>query len=132
MLTFTDKAVGTIQIPLKVTEEDIENIIVTSFEGGSDYWMGLDNSTPEWKDKPEDEPNSTWATKILLEGGTVIVYDIEDGTDTEVWSLTLVKLLNGISLNYLLRPHDPSMAYGDAITADCIVQYALFKEVVYG
>jgi hypothetical protein len=133
MLEFSDKVIGHCKI--EVTESDIENIIVTSFEGGSKDWMGLDNSTPEWEDQPKDEPNSTWATKLILEGKEVTVYDIEDETtvddDGNPLTITLDKLLKGIAKNYKERPHDCSMETGDSTTADCIVQYAVFDEVVY-
>ena len=45
-------ATGIIQIP--VTEIEIEDIIVNSFEGGINYWAGIDNTLPEWKPKPKD------------------------------------------------------------------------------
>ncbi len=130
MLEFTDNVVGKVIVEIDITENDIENIIVTSFEGGSNYWMGLDNSRSEWKDRPEDEPHSTWATKLLLDGKSVFVYDIED--DKEEYELTLEKILNGIRQNAKERPFDSDLEKGDATTSDCIVQYALFGEVVYG
>lgn len=133
MLEFSDKKiVGTIQIEKPITESDIEGVIVTSFEGGSNYWMGLDNSTPEWKEKPKGEPLSTWATKLLLEGKEIKVFDIEEDMDDDDWIITLEKILNGIKLNYINRPHDADIGQGDAITADCILQYAMFGELVFG
>jgi hypothetical protein len=130
MLEFTKKIIGTVNVLVEITESDIENIIVTSFEGGSNYWMGLDNSKPEFDNQTEDEPTSTWATKILLEGNTIYLYDIED--EEEKWTLTLDKLLNGIKLNAMERTFDSDLENMDATTADCIVQYALFSKVVYG
>lgn len=131
MLEFSEKkVVGTITVPQEITESDIENIIVSAIEGGTNYWMGTDNSKPEFDDKPKDEPMSTWVTKLILEGQTVTFYDIED--EDEQWTLTLEKLLNGIKLNAINRKFDSDLENMDAITSDCIVQYALFNEVVYG
>ena len=130
MLEFTDKVIGKAEI--EITENNIENIIVTSFEGGSNYWMGLDNSPVEWRNKPQDEPIATWATKLILEGKELKLYDIEETEDDEEWVLTLDKLLKGIGLNAKHRSFDADLENMDATTADCIVQYALFGEVVYG
>lgn len=129
MLKFTDKIVG--EVKIGITEKEIENIIVTSFEGGSSYWLGLDNSTEEWKGKPKNEPVSTWATKLILDGKNVKLFDIED-TEEEELILTLDKILKGIELNMKHRPFDADFENMDAITADCIMQFSLFDEVVYG
>lgn len=138
MLEFTDKVVATVTIQKELTEEDIENIMVTAMEGGISYWAGLNNSTEDWNDQPEDEPNSTWATKLLIEGKSVEFYDIEeselddDESESEKWSLTLEKLIKGYEQNYKERPWDNDIDDGDATTADCIVQYALFGKLVFG
>lgn len=130
MLNFDDKkVVGTVK--KAVTESDVENIMVTAIEGGSNYWMGIDNTTPEWADKPKEEPISTWATKLLIEGKSVKFYDREQEMDSEDWILTLEKLLKGYELNCEKRPWDSDLDNSDAETADCIVQYALFGKLVF-
>jgi hypothetical protein len=132
MLEFDkNKVVGTITINKNVSETDIENIIVSSFEGGSNYWMGLDNTGEEWEQKPKGEPLSTWATNLLLEGKSIKLYDIHEEEDDSNWILTLDKLIKGIELNSINRPWDADLENGDASTADCIVQFALFGKVVY-
>jgi len=139
LLEFSDeKIVATIQVPFKITESDIENIIVTSLEGGSNYWMGIVVTTSEWEDRPKGKdgiPISQWTTKLLLEGKVIQLLDIEDVEDTvhsEEYQLTLEKLLNGIKQNYMERPFDCDIEDGDATTADCIIQYALFGKIVFG
>lgn len=125
MLEFSnDYVVGLVKIP--ITEADIENIIVSSFEGGSNNWLGVDNSTPEWKDKPKDMPISTWATKLLLERKTVKLYDIEEGIE---WILTLQMVLNGIKQNMTERQSNKDT--WDSTDADCIMQYAIFDEIIF-
>lgn len=106
-----------------VTAEAIENIVVSSLEGASSYWCGLDNTTPEWDNKPEDLPASQYATQLLLEGKTVTLYDIED--EDEQWGLDLQKLLKGIG---------KAMSEGRDIEDDVdeVLQLALFGELVYG
>lgn len=124
------KIIGNFIIKRNVTEEDIETVIVNGFEGGIGYWAGLDTSPDEWKDIPHNEPTSMWATKIILNGGNVFIYDREDVS--ERWVLNLKKLIRGIELNYHRRPSDNELSQGDATTFDCIIQYALFGEIVYG
>lgn len=134
MLRFDNrKSVGTITIEKVVTEYDIESVIVTAFEGGSNYWMMLDRENkPEWEEKPKDEPVSTWATKLLIEGKSIKLCDAEETEDDSDWILTLEKLLKGIQMNTEKRPFDSNLDDMDATTADCIVQYALFGRIVFG
>lgn len=129
MLEFTEKVVG--NIGTEITESDIENIIVSSLEGGSNYWMGLDNSHPEFKDKPKGEPLSTWTTKLIIDGKAIYFYDIEDPEEKPL-ELTLQKMLNGIAQNAKERPFASNKNEWDACDADCIIQYALFGGLVYG
>lgn len=130
MLEFSDKkVVGTVEVPLSLTENDIENIMVTAIEGGIGYWACLNNVGKDWDKKPKGEPVSTWATKLLLEGKTLRFVDEEEAK--EVY-LTLDSLVEGYRLNYIKRPWDNSIENGDVTTADCIVQFAVFGEVLYG
>jgi hypothetical protein len=134
MIQFGNAIVGEVEITKKIqlTENDIETIIVNGLEGGINYWAGLDShKNSMWLEtKPKDEPISTWATKKLIENGKIILHDIEAPEETEV--LTLEKLINGYRLNCIERPEDCNIEIGDASTYDCIIQYALFGEIVYG
>lgn len=132
MLEFTDKVVGTAIIEKPLTENDIENIIVNALEGGSNYWVGVDNTGELWEGKPKDEPVSTWATKLIIDGKSVKLFDIEEEADDSEWTITLDKLLKGYAQNCKERPHDCDLENSDAVTVDCILQYALFEELVYG
>lgn len=125
---YNKKAVaGEIKKPIRV--EDIENIIVNSFEGGSTYWMGVNNSTAEWNDKPQSVPFSIWATKILLDGGKIKVYDIEGTEDDDNWYITLEGITNGISVWSMERRNN--MEDWDADDCDCVVQIAIFGKVLF-
>lgn len=125
--------VGTIQVPQTFTANDINSVICTGLEGGIGYWAILDTNHEGFenaKRKENDVTLSDWATMLLLQGKTVRFFDNED--DSEVWELTLEKLLNGIKLNAEKRPHDSNIENGDVITSDCIIQYALFGEIQFG
>lgn len=119
-----------------VTDQDIEDIVVTAIEGGIGYWACLDNTSERFRVAPDDEPVAITASNILLEGGGVTLIDEEDGMTEHV--LTLEKLLNGLT-KYLewtdgkaLENGSLDCGYIDSIAADGIVQYAVFGEWIYG
>lgn len=133
MLEFDNKkAIGFILTRKNITEKDVEDIIVNAFEGSISYWASLKRDE-EWKNKPREEASSMWATKLLLERKEVFLYDseAEDGEE-ELWALTLEKLISGIQQNIDKRPFDCDLDNADAITYDCIIQYALFNDIIYG
>ncbi len=110
-------------VTASVTAEQIENVVVTALECQSCYWVGIDNTTQEWKNEPDDIPVSQYATQLLLEGKSVTLYDIED--ESETWELTLQKLLKGFGLAM-------TQSYDIEDEADAVLQFALFDEIVYG
>ncbi len=125
-----ENLLGTYTITQNITVSDVETVIVNCLEGGSNYWLGLDNSTDDWKERPDGEPFSMWVVKLLLDGKTVHFYDVEE--ESETFTLTLEQLLKGFQLNADKRPFDCDLENGDAITSDCILQYAMFGQLVYG
>ena len=130
---FSDKnVIGSYVKKIDVTANDIETVIVNSFEGGSNYWLGLDTEHENnvWNSKPVGIPYSTWATQMLLEGKTLHFYDVEE--ESEKFTLNLEQLINGFKINAEKRPFDCDLENGDAITADCILQYGIFGKLVYG
>ncbi|AQS42453.1 hypothetical protein LSG23_20285 (plasmid) [Bacillus velezensis] len=125
------KIVGKVNVVVEVTDYDVENIIVSSFEGGSRYWMGLNNSTSDWREKPKNVSLSMWAAKLLLEGKNIELYELELECEENQLSLDLKKLITGVSL-YINNHNLLDKDQWDADTADCIMQYALFGKLVYG
>ncbi|MEX3625080.1 hypothetical protein [Viridibacillus arvi] len=129
-----EKIVATAKVEISLSENDIESIMVTGLEGGIGYWARLDNSGKDWEEKPKEVAVSHWATELLLQGKTLQFSDAEGDDDESLgdWTLTLEKLANGFALNYKNRPFDNDLENGDATTADCIIQYAMFGKVVFG
>jgi hypothetical protein len=117
-----------IQVEMTVTPYDVENIIITAIEGGIGYWACLLNDEIEFDNQPDDIPVSQYATELLLLGETIKFADTEEFS--EIWELTLEKLLLGIKLSMEDEPFDLNDL--DAEQSDCIVQYALFGELIYG
>lgn len=120
-LTKESKAIR-FEVKAQITVSAIENIIVSALEGQSNYWVGVDNTTIEWRDKPKGMPVSQYATDLILNGKKVVLYDIED--ESETWELTLDKLLAGIG-----KAMSENRDYEDE--CDLILQYALFGELVF-
>ena len=122
-----------IQVPKTITTEDIENILVDAFEASDmGRWALLDNSAPIWEDKPKGMPTSQYAVEIILNGGELKFQDVEETEDDLDWTLNLEKLLNGIQLNAEQRPDDCDLENADGNTIDCIMQYAILGEIVFG
>lgn len=121
-----------------VTEEDIDDIMVSALEGGINYWC--DRASVN-----EDKRVADWGHEQIARGGELRIHVIGpfDKDDTEWYILTKEKFLKGLE-KYLKEPaysdflefadHKLRLdtCYADADVADAIIQYALFGEVVYG
>lgn len=130
LLEFSDKKiVDVIRVPYEITEEDIENIIVTATEGGCNYWMEIETSGTYWNNRAKRVPISQWATRLLLEKKEITLFDVEDVD--EVWILTIKKLINGIEKEIINNHSSADKNNWDAEVIDRIMQYALFDAIVY-
>ena len=116
-----------------ITEEQLKDIIIDGIETGIGYWATLHNDTEEFEKYYNTTKLSTSeiVAEILLNGGEVEITDLE-GDEEPKYKLTLERLLKGIAMNEEKRPHDCDLENYDAITADCIFQYALYDEVLFG
>ncbi len=132
-----------------LTVDEMEDIFTTALESGYSgigYWAVLDNTTPEWE-KAEQQLKKAGAdlffgsvmVKVLLNGDRVRFYDAEadedDLQEDEIWYLDMEKFLNGCKLYETNRGslikclEDGNF---DAVEADCLVQYAVFGDVIFG
>lgn len=114
-------------IEVNLTQQDIDDIMCTALEGGICYWCGRVDVMWGQAGKSTHEQ--------LTRGGILILHDAESA---QTWELTLGKFLNGVKL-YLeqgchVQIEDNAIDAGDidANDADCIVQFAIFEEVVFG
>jgi len=117
----------TAEITVELTVQDIDDIMVSALEGGITYWCCEAEVVGEYLGE--------YGSDQISRGGSLILHDNE-GDDK--WELTLEKFLNGVAM-YLKEVGtaaldcghiDPGQIDGEA--ADCIVQFAIFGEVVYG
>ncbi len=115
---------------IKVTEQDIDDIITTAFEGGITYWC--------CKAEVVGDYLGEFASEQISRGGTVRLYDsVEDA----VYDLTLENFMEGLTKAIEDNWYDEYGWYDgnsidtcnvDADVADVIIQLALFDDVIYG
>lgn len=117
-----------------VTEEDIDDIMVSALEGGISFWCREAEVIGE-------RLGEGWGHEQIARGGILRLYDAEDG---EHYDLDREKFLAGLK-KYLEHPlYDGTILRGihenrmeldcgmiDAPAADQIIQYALFGEIMY-
>ena len=124
---------------IKLTEEDISDILCSCFEGGCSYWACLDNSEISWEiarvnlykngnTDPTLEDVMTW---ILCNNRNIFIEDEED--DCERYSFDISDFLDGISMAIKDGFWDgDDIGDIDGWVGDSIIQYAVFGEQVYG
>lgn len=123
----------TVDVPVVFTKKELIDIVSGAIETGIDHWAAISVvfacGTPVNEGRGVDDFYSEWLPKQMIEGKGIVILDRED--DSEGGVLTLPKLLNGIKLHHINNPRADKEMY-DAEDYDCIIQYALFKDVVYG
>jgi len=129
------KVICTIQVTLDrpLTQLQINEIICTAFEGGIDYWCAearlVEGTQPS--DPTSDEYYSP-------EGFRWELYDTETGQpfstdDYENYiPLTLDSLKEGIKKYAEWKKTINFLEDMDAEVADCIIQFAVFDEIIFG
>ena len=108
-----------------ITDEQMSDLLVAAFEGGINYWCGEVSITKNPKDVE-------YASEVIASGGTLDIHDDESDATEE---LNQEKMIKGIVLGMEWAEVDNVqvlMDGHDAETADVIVQYALFGEIVFG
>lgn len=119
---------------IKLTTEDIDDIMVSALEGGVTYWA--DEAVVE------GEYLGEYASEQISRGGKLKIHVIEpfDDDDTEWYELDREKFLNSFK-RWIEDTNDMYGAVNDDGTVDCgsidaecadsIIQLALFDEIVY-
>lgn len=121
-----------VDMQIKVTSEDVDDIMAGALNGGITYWCD--------KAEPVGDYLGEYASDQVSRGGKLMLYDFGEG---EKYCLDLEKLLKGIKLwaeNPVGRGYLEYMdgklvidcCNADAVVCDAIIQYALFGDVVYG
>lgn len=133
----------TITINQTIEREVLEDIFVTALEGGSNYWYFLSsNATKLIRDavpKSEDPYLSTAILKAIERGVEVPINDAEDDEHDEdgvIGTISLKTMQERLQKLSRSANSDALMAHikeeGDADTADIVLQYLAFGEIVFG
>jgi len=131
-----------IEMPIRYDDQFLEDILVTALEGGSNYW--IDKIVIQPKDpnqeKPAGMPKSIWMFEIIKYNGYLLIYNGDDIKLTR--TLRMRDLQNGIEKYIQCYKNDVLNIFCDGLTldagqfdanmADCVLQYAVFNELIYG
>lgn len=115
------------EIEVNLSQQDIDDIMAVAMEGGICYWCRKAEVVGEYLGE--------YASDQISRGGALILHDAESA---QTWELTLEKFLNGVKLYFEQGCHvnveDNAIDTCDidANDADCIIQFAVFGEVVFG
>lgn len=115
----------------EVTAEHISDLLVTAFEGGINYWC----EKVEVLAVPDPIPDKVILSDVIALGGALEFYDLDAEGEDDIYELTLEKMLKGIEMGLTWGKFgsvEDMMDNYDAETADVIIQFALFGEIVYG
>ena len=126
----------TTQISPRLTNQQLEDLFITAYEGGSSYWCGISNEELQrardgYKSNELPCP-SQYLFAALLAGEEFEFYDQED--EEETWTLNLEKLTSGtekFTMEEVDHYADAVSDRMDATTADVWFQVCLIGEVTY-
>jgi hypothetical protein len=129
----------TITINQEIERQVLEDIFVTALEGGSNYWYYLsDEATKLIRNavpKSEDPYLSTAILKAIEKGVDVPINDAEH-EDEVIGTISLKTMQERLQKLSRSANSDALMAHikeeGDAETADVVLQYLAFGEIVFG
>ena len=140
MKTKTEK---TMAVKVEFTDEEVRSLLVSAFEGGSNYWYtikeynladGLSREDFRGDGKFTVEGWSEVYTIPFTEGCSLTIGDMEEGGKPDV-KLDREKLEKGLTVMYeTMRHHltDFIDDKTDATTGDVFLQCALWGECIYG
>ena len=123
----------TVEVPIKITKDRIENLLISAFEGGSNYWYVILEKIGEIDASIYEHP--------FIEGGGLIIGDVEadDPYDDEAafppTTLNREALQRGMVIMAKKYPKhfaDFIAENDDAWTGDAYLQCCLLGELVFG
>lgn len=115
------------EIEVNLSQQDIDDIMAVALDGGICYWCRKAEVVGEYLGE--------YASDQISRGGALILHDAESA---QTWELTLEKFLKGVKLYFeqgchvQIEDNTIDTCDIDANDADCIVQFAIFGEVVFG
>lgn len=112
-----------------ITDDLIDDILVTAFEGGIDYWLQGVRLDPSMPPINRDSVRSSYQ---MITQGYWIEVRAAVFNDGEWYRLTLDKVKDGLRLFLFNCPAGKGLTEDhDANDADAIVQYALWRDIIF-
>lgn len=110
---------------MKLSKEEISDILITAFEGGINYWCGA------VRIKKDPGKKSKLASDVISNNGEL---ELSDAESDDVWILDREKLQNGFekTLDFYKISKDTFFENIDADYTDVCIQFSLFNEIVFG
>jgi hypothetical protein len=123
-MTATTDIVGSVTTESPVTREMVDDIIDAAFLW-SHYWCG-EASVDAEPSEPCD-----YITQVVSRGGIIKMYDFEQDMN---FFLSLDKMIKGLEMacKHFGKTIDALYEEHDSPEADCVIQFALFGELIYG
>ena len=115
------------EIEVNLSQQDIDDIMAVALDGGICYWCRKAEVVGEYLGE--------YASDQISRGGALILHDAESA---QTWELTLEKFLKGVKLYFeqgcpvQVEDNAIDTCDIDANDADCIVQFSVFGEVMFG
>lgn len=114
----------------------VQDLIITAFEGGSNYWLGqgrVELVHPAYSDLPND--NVVWygnSKRNVFAEPFIITIDVPGDKEYRLVNDSVRRAFRLMARNYPRHFADFLEENEDAITADIFLQLCLFGEVIYG
>lgn len=120
-----------IELNIEITDENIDDIMVSALEGGITYWCSKAEVVGDYLGE--------YASDQISRDGTLKLYDKECG---ETYELTKDKFMDGVGMYIKQLDHFNVIEYAsgkyvlntghiDGTAADSVIQFAVFGEVIY-
>lgn len=122
-----------IRLNFNVDPEKITNLLISAFEGGSNYWIAR---RVEITRKPT-LPYDGYGSSVPMAGGEISIAELVNDNTGEINMHTLdqEKCIKGLEImaeKYPRHFSDWVSENDDAVTGDVFLQVSLFGTVVYG
>ncbi len=122
-----------VELNINITDEMIDGILETAFEGGSNYWLSAVR-----RDSGNTIATPTKARSVSKGGALLLFADDEPTTPVKITRELMVEGITKAAVqnpNILLELSDYENLAGvyiDAGVADSILQFAAFGKLIYG
>jgi hypothetical protein len=112
-----------------ITDEFIDDIMCTAFEGGINYWVRYAELSDEAKIEMENDTEFEYTHQAISRDHEITLVDMEDEEVT--YNLNKDKFIKGIVMYWINHGFETDAGNIDAWGADMIVQYAVFDRIMF-